>query len=468
MVISITDTISGAVKNFRAESVAGCTKEKAARQQLNEVRNEQNVSYSIASGKGIKFSAGAAVLALGLSGCAGGAGDDAAGGGGEGYEYGASVEEIQAVFEDIDPITITYQPSAQSPEDTAAPRADTFVENLERLSDGKISVDMIYGQSIAGYDELPDALVDGRVDVAYMLPIYQPDEFPIFQGYVTGTTLTGTSPLVDELAANAAFGELAWNDENLLTEFRDAGLEPLNPFNPAGAIFPMCADEHSAIEDWSGSQVRASGVAQISQLGALDASAVSMEYTEVYEALQRNTVDCTLTATLPAGAGGVPEVASNIGYTSDVTFARGPGGVYAGSAWDTWPLAVQQLVFDSMADEFSESRRVDLDGTYVVAEAVREQGGAFTEVDDEIQYALLETSEGLVDEEVANGNLPEGHTETIVETIEKWTEIAGELGYEDEGGFEDFEEWYEMGDIELFEDIGERYFDDVMLQHRPN
>jgi TRAP-type C4-dicarboxylate transport system substrate-binding protein len=230
----------------------------------------------------------------------------------------------------------------------------------------------------------------------------------------------------------------------------------------------MCASEQASIEDWQGSQVRASGLAQTEQLSALDASPVSMEYTEVYEALQRNTVDCTLTAALPAGASGVAEVASNVGYTGDVSFARGPGGAFAGSAWDTWPLAVQQLVFDSMMDEFAESRRVDLDGTHIVVETVQEQGGSFTEVDDEIQQALLETSEGLVDDEVAAGTLPEGATETINETITRWTETVRELGYEDEGGFEDFTDWYEKGDIELFDAISQHYFEEVMLPHRPN
>ena len=67
-----------------------------------------------------------------------------------------------------------------------------------------------------------------------MLPIYQPDQFPVFHAWVGGTTLTGTSPLVDELAASAAIGQLTWEDENLLSEFRDQGIEPLTPFNSAG------------------------------------------------------------------------------------------------------------------------------------------------------------------------------------------------------------------------------------------
>ncbi|GAA4284340.1 hypothetical protein GCM10022261_18710 [Brevibacterium daeguense] len=415
--------------------------------------------------------AGAAAAALAVTGCAGsagGGGTGAEGGSGEGYEYGASAEEIKAAFADVDPVTIKYQPSAQSAKGPEAYRAQAFIENLETLSDGKITVDTTYAQGIAGYTELPDALVDGRVDVAYMLPIYQPDQFPIFQAWVTGTTLTGTSPLVDELAANAAIGELTWNDENLVNEFRDQGIEPLNLFNAAGAVLTLCSEEHSTAEDWDGNQVRASSVAQTEQLNALDASPVSLQYTETFEALQRGTVDCTLSTTLAADSGGFIEVAPNIGYTTDVTFARGPGGVYAGSAWNSWPLAVQQLVFDSMQDEFIQSRRGDLGGNYVAAQTVREQGGSFKEMDQELQDRLKESSVGLVDGEVEEGRLPEGATQDIPASMEEWRGVAQELGYKDEGTFADYDEWYDMEDEDFIDPFGERYFEEVMLPHRPS
>lgn len=404
-----------------------------------------------------------------LSGCAGDAGDnDEDRAGDEGYEYGASEEEIKAAFADIEPLTITYQPSAQSPGGAEAYRAEAFIENVETLSDGKITVDTTYGQGIASYDELPDALADGRVDVAYMLPIYMPDQFPVFQGYVAGTTLTGTSPLVDELAANAAMGELAWQDENLINEFRDQGIEPLNLFNAAGAVLPMCAEETITADDWNGKQVRASSSAHTQQLEALNASPVSMAYTETFEALQRNTVNCTLTATLAADAGGFMEVAPHASYTNDVAFARGPGGVYAGIAWESWPLAVRQLVFDSMQDEFTQSRRGDLAANYIAAEAVREYNGSFAEMDDELQDELLDVSQGLVDREIEAGTLPEGSTEAIPEALNRWRDVADEMGYEDEGTFANYDEWYDTEDTEYLVPFGERYFEEVMLPHRPS
>ncbi|SMY12658.1 C4-dicarboxylate ABC transporter substrate-binding protein [Brevibacterium jeotgali] len=416
--------------------------------------------------------AAAAATAIVLSGCAGGAGGGssagAGGGSGDGYEHGATPEEIQEVFEDVDPVTITYQPSAQSSEGIDAYRAEAFIENLETLSGGKITVETTYGQGIAGYTELPDALVDGRVDIAYMLPIYQPDEFPVFQAWVTGTTLTGASPLVDEIAANAAIGELTYDDENLMSEFRDRGIEPLNMFNSAGAVFALCGEEHVSPDDWDGNQVRASSQAQTAQLNALSASPVSLQYTETFEALQRGTVDCTLSTTLAADAAGFLEVAPHIAYTSEVTFARGPGGVYAGSAWESWPLAVQQLVFDSMQDEFVQARRGDLDANHIAAEMVREEGGSFTEMDDGLQDDLQSASEGLVEEEVSEGLLPEGSADAIPESVDKWRGIAAELGYEDEGSFEDFDEWYSMEDEDYLEPMGEKFFNEVMLPHRPS
>ncbi|WP_349826918.1 TRAP transporter substrate-binding protein DctP [Brevibacterium litoralis] len=413
-----------------------------------------------------------ASLALALTACAGGAGGGGAtsgggDGGGEGYAWDASDEEIKAAFADIDPVTITYQPSAQSAEGMDSYRALGFAEKVEELSDGKVTVDIVYAQAIAGYTELGDALVDGRVDLAYMLPIYQPDEYPVFQSYVTATTLTGSSPLVDELAANAAFGQLAWNDPNFIAEFEDQGLKPLNPFNAAGAIMALCKDPHTTAEDWQGNQVRVSGTAQTSQLEALGGTPVSLQYTETYEALQRGTVDCTFSATLPAFSGGFIEVAPNVGYTSDVTFARGPGGVYAGSAWETWPLAVQQLVFDAMEEEFYNSRRGDLDANYEAVQASAEHGGAFEEIDSDVQDALLEASEGLVQEEVDAGMLPETISEDVATAMETWRSHAADLGYEDAGSFADYDEWYPKDDLEYLKPYAERYFEEVMVPHRP-
>lgn len=235
-------------------------------------------------GRGAGLVAGTAALGLVLTGCAGSAGSGGGGGdsgaGGEGYDYGASDEEIAELFAEMDPVTISFQPSAQSAEGIDAYRAQAFIRDVEERSGGKVKLQVTYGQGIAGYTELKDALVDGRVDIAYTLPVYQPDEFPVFAGYVAASTLTGNSPLVDELAANAAMGEMAWGDENFVAEYTDKGLTPLNPFNPAGAVMTACSEETSTLDDWRGKQVRVSSAAQTTQLEGLGGTPTSLEYTE--------------------------------------------------------------------------------------------------------------------------------------------------------------------------------------------
>lgn len=416
------------------------------------------------------FMTGATALAVVLTGCAGSTGGGETGGGdsGGGYEYGATVDDIQVAFEDIDPITISYQPSAQSAEDITAYRSDAFVEDVEELSGGKVTVETTYGQGIAGYTELSNALVDGRVDVAYMLPVYQPDEFPVFAGFVAASTLTGTSPLVDELAANAALGEMAWGSEDLLSEYRDQGLHPLNPFNAAGAIMGLCSDEVSGLDGWNGKQVRISSGAQITQLEGLGGSPTSLEYTETYEALQRGTVDCTLSATLPAATSGFLEVAPNVSYTDEVTFARGPGATVAGSAFENYPLAVKQLLFDAMLRDFNTSRRADLEGNSQAAQQVREFDGSFHAMAEDAEDSLKEASRGVVKAEVEKGSLPETAEQDVADLMDRWSGVADELGYaDDEGGFENYDEWYNT-DQDYLMPYSQRYFDEVVLPHRPS
>ena len=142
--------------------------------------------------------------------------------------------------------------------------------------------------------------------------------------------------------------------------------------------------------------------------------------------------------------------------------------VKAGIAWESWPLAVRQLVFDSMQDEFTQSRRGDLAANYIAAEAVREYNGSFAEMDDALQDELLDVSQGLVDREIEAGTLPEGSTEAIPEALNRWRDVADEMGYADEGTFANYDEWYDTEDTEYLVPFGERYFEEVMLPHRPS
>ena len=130
----------------------------------------------------------AATAVLALSACAGSAGSGGGGGGtggGTGFDYGASQEDVDAALAELDPVNIVYQAGAQGPNSVSAQSAHDFKEYVEERSGGKITVEVIWAQAIAGYSEIDDALADGRIDVSYALPIYDPSTYPAFDALAT-------------------------------------------------------------------------------------------------------------------------------------------------------------------------------------------------------------------------------------------------------------------------------------------
>jgi TRAP-type C4-dicarboxylate transport system substrate-binding protein len=408
----------------------------------------------------------AGAAALTMSACAGGVAESSGADAGTGVEARAEFSAYQEALADMEPVTLTYQPSAQSADGMDGYRDIEFKENVEEASGGKITIDIVYAQAIAGYPEIPDALTDGRIDLAYTLPLYDPSRFPVNSALVAGSALTGASPRAEELAANAAMLDVAWNTPELLEEMETNGIVPLIPFNADGTVFSMCADPGNSAEDWNGRQVRISSAAQEKQLPAMNASPVSLEYLETYEALQRKTVDCTLSAALPAYNVGFLEVAPHISYSEKASFARGAGAIVAGSGYEELPLAARQLIFDQMAEVFKHSRRSNINANAEAAKVALEKGGGFESFDEETEQALVEASNGLAAEQVEAGLVSEGFDQQITDALEKWRGVVEEMGLADEGGFEDLADWHDDEAVDLMP-FSERVYEEVMMEHRP-
>ncbi|WP_029089750.1 TRAP transporter substrate-binding protein DctP [Brevibacterium album] len=409
-----------------------------------------------------------AAVVLTASACAGSAGESD-GGGGEGFEYGASQEEVDAVLADLEPATITYQAGAQSPESVSAQSANAFKEYIEERSGGKLTVDVVWGQAIAGYAEIDDALADGRVDVSYSLPIYKPAEYPAFDALATANGGMPNSLLLGELIGNAAVVDLAWGSEELLAEYEEKGLSPLMPMISTGTYHSICTDSGTAPDDWQGRQIRVASVAHQTQVQNLGGSPVSMEYVEVFEALQRGTVDCTFAQLLPSEESGLFEVAQNVTHTTgeNSLSGRSAGANVAGRGYQELPLAYQQIIFDSSASGFATSTKVIVDGNAAGVAMLNENGGELTEMDPGSDARIGETNAELIAGVEESGVIGTGVQDRVQTAVDKWTGIAEELGYEDGGGFADIDEWYTPGDVD-FQPIADRLFDEAMLDHRPS
>jgi TRAP-type C4-dicarboxylate transport system substrate-binding protein len=384
-----------------------------------------------------------------------------------GFDYGASQEEVDALLADLEPVTLTYQPGGSSAESVTAANGLAFKEYVEERSGGKITLETTWGQAIAPYTELVDALNDGRIDIAYHAAIYFPDEFPTVDAYSKVTQYSTPAPLTGEAISTLMMSELAWNSDEHMQVIEDQGLVPLSPLMSSGDYWTACGVEGSALQDWNGRQIRIAGTAHTALAESIGASPVSMEYGETYEALQRGTVDCTFVQPQVAGATGLLEVAPHVAHFADQRMTGGATAMHvAGSGFHELPLAYQQIIFDAEVEHAHGIIQGTLDAGHKAVLDANKAGGEFTVMDSETEAALVEQQEELVDDLIAEGRLPEDIRDTMTDLADKWTGIVDELGYTDDGELAELDQWYEPGSVD-FRPLTERLFTDAAASHRP-
>src|SRR5699024_6806645 len=329
-----------------------------------------------------------------------------------------------------------------------------------------ITVDTVWGQAIAGYDEIHDALGDGRIDLAYTLPVYDPAQFPAVNAL--GDALGGLdpSPFVGEMITNAVATDVAWQTPEIVAEYEDLGIQPIAPTVASGGYYSICNSPGVEESDFDGRQVRIASKTQGELMSHIGASPVSMEYTETFEALQRGTVDCTLGQLVPSAEAGIFEVAPHVGYLTETSISRSPGALLAGSSFEGLPLGYQQVIFDAYSDYFHGQMMTTINGNSVAIGMAKEAGGEIEQLPEEFQQDIIEFSEDKRAELADSGVAGDELQARVEDSAAKWASTIEELGYADEGTTEDFDEWFDE-DTD-FRPVGQAIFDEAILPHRPS
>jgi TRAP-type C4-dicarboxylate transport system substrate-binding protein len=383
------------------------------------------------------------------------------------------MEDYQAAFADIDPIELDFQVASPNPEAYASLRDREFAESLEEWSDGKITVNIHYSGAIAAPTEVPAALADGRLDLAHYYTTYEPQEMPSFVDMTSSMVQVPSTPLVGEIVTHAALQEVSFNSPEIMEEFTSRGLYPINPANPNGNISMVCNSERTEPADFKGAQIRGNAEAHQKEVEALGGTVASIELAEGYEAFQRGILDCSLQSTATALAMGWLEVAPHVYYPQEQSFAPGPGSLVAGAVWEQLPLVAQQLMFDLQTDYTTAELYNALESIRDNSEAAAEAGGEAGYLDEESEAALSEANDGLLDSVAESDTIDgEGLNTAVADSVTKWQGIAEELGYTDDGGFEDFPDWYQgsadFDDRSYLEPIAEAFYEEIVLPNRPS
>ncbi|MFD6892952.1 C4-dicarboxylate ABC transporter substrate-binding protein [Rhodococcus sp. NPDC060086] len=409
-----------------------------------------------------------ALAAALVAGCAESASAVGGGGGGDGIDYGATKDDYIAAFENLDPIQLYTQSPAPQGSATGVP-VEKYLDRITEWSGGKITFDVAYSNAVAPPAEIDNALMDGRLDLAHVIPQYEPSEYPATTALIDSSFASLQTPVLGPLQSNAWANDVAFATPEIVAEYEDKGLKLLLPAYNSGSNGLFCATERRDLASTRGAQVTASGLAINAEVASLGATPVSIAYTELFEALERGIADCSVTSFTVGMLGGFLGQTPQVVIDPDAGVAVGWGGMaMSAGAWEELPLVAQQLIWDSLA-VYVQSNIEDkiLPNTADGMKEVLAANGTVGPYADDARAALAAENERLLDAQRTNAAFDDGDAfvDRIGTSTEKWTSTLSELGYEDVS-YDEFATWYSPEALDL-DDYSAKVYEEIFLPHRP-
>jgi TRAP-type C4-dicarboxylate transport system substrate-binding protein len=192
-----------------------------------------------------------------------------------------------------EPIRLVYASFAV--EDSPHSQAFAWLaEELNARTNGRVTIEQFHAGALCAFNDIFDCVKDGRADFGLFLPVQQPSFFPLSS--VASVLFVSR----DTKAHSDAFNEMAANHEALSAEWDAQGMRPLWFVSIGPAI--LGANEPVENIEWlANKSIRATGYFT-QALAAVGANPVAMPNADVYEAIQRGTIDAFYASTLDGAA----------------------------------------------------------------------------------------------------------------------------------------------------------------------
>lgn len=280
-----------------------------------------------------------------------------------------------AFAQDVTP-TGTWRWAHFSAEAWGASQADKlFVEELGRLTDGKLRARFYWSGAMGSGNELLELTANKAVDVGSFVPAYFPGQMPLM-GLVNSIPLTFEDPIV----AMETQQYLVKNNPHFQEELKRNNVYPIL-FHGLAPYRLQCTKPVRKLEDIRGLRVRTFGEwppVMFQQLGAVP---VNIGMVEVYESLQRGSLDCAYLSTEGAGFLKIGEVAK---YWSDINLGAiaAYSSFVAHDTYESWSPEFKQIIDEAaaVAEQFEKDDFVKLEEQTM--EAAKAMGVEFVPFED--------------------------------------------------------------------------------------
>jgi TRAP-type C4-dicarboxylate transport system, periplasmic component len=163
---------------------------------------------------------------------------------------------------------------------------------VEEATDGRITFEYHFSESLVPLAETPQALADGVADLGHVIASYDPAKFPIANWEAAlAIAQTPTIP-AGLLAATTAQAKWVFEQPELLKEFEDVGVKVVAPAQTLLEYDILCKKPIRTLDEAKGTRIRVPGALMAQEAEALGMVPAQLPGGEAYEALQRGIVDC--------------------------------------------------------------------------------------------------------------------------------------------------------------------------------
>lgn len=252
-----------------------------------------------------------------------------------------------------------------------------WMEKVEELTDGQVTFETFAGGELVAVPDEGDALKSGTVDVALVLPIYQPDQYPMAE--------ISMLPLAhsDTIIGSNAWKALLESDEELADgktysemQFADFKVFPVSTTQEYS--ISTTGKEFNSVDDVKGTGLRTPSRIHENYSEKIGVNSVTMPAVEMYDALSRGSFD-----------GSYYSVADWTGYGFQDLFKYTITGVNFGhfnafigmtqEKWDSLPKNVQDAMTQASEEIFIPGAEAWLTRAEESIKLNEENGGKFVE-----------------------------------------------------------------------------------------
>jgi len=272
-----------------------------------------------------------------------------------------------------------------------------WAQEVEKRTDGRVKTRIFYQGALLPAADIMKGIADGRADLGYMANAYHPAELPL-------SSVVGVPFITSNAEAQMrTFQDLYENNEAFHNEWEKQGLHVLF-FHPLSENIVGMREPASTLADFKGKSIR--GLGYINQvLEIIGANPVAIAAPEIYEALQRKTID--------GYSGFAFEVvtALKLNEVAPYTVATGTGNyVFAATPitktlWDKMPEDIKTVLTDVSREYMVKVIEILKQTEDEVCAAIKAKGGTVAVLSDaDIQTIRTEVGDKINDRWVADAS----------------------------------------------------------------